>query len=212
VNYETQVLALIREGNPIQDPDTLTVDQSDSAVYLATLTTRSSEVTNLDTKQTEPTSTKRSMMPWLIAAGVAAVIGVAIIFAAQNTEEAPVVDQPTPTAGPVTIKTDIDRSVTPLQGTFEVTVGADALGCSSGTLVSMNSETFGKKDNVMTCESGPNTGTFTIIYDPTDTSRWNVLESSDDFAGLQGEGRISFVLPDASTVEETFEGDIEYTS
>jgi len=203
VNYETQILALIREGNPIQDPDTLTVDQSDSAVYLATLTTRSSEVTNLDTKQTEPTSAKRSIVPWLIAAGVAAIIGVAIIIAAQNTEQAPVVDQPTPTAGPVTIKTDVDRSVSPLSGTFEVTVGADVLGCSSGTVVQMESDSFGKKDNVMTCESGTNTGTFTIIYDATDTSRWNVLESSDDFAGLQGEGRISFVLG---------AGDIEYTS
>jgi hypothetical protein len=152
------------------------------------------------------------MVPWLIAAGVAAVIGVAIIFAAQNTEQAPVADQPTPTAGPVTIETDVDRSVSPLQGTFEVTVGADVLGCSSGTLVQMDSETFGNKDNVMTCESGPNTGTFTITYDPTDTSRWSVLESSDDFADLEGEGRMSFVLPSPSTVVETFTGNIEYTS
>jgi hypothetical protein len=117
----------------------------------------------------------------------------------------------TPTAGPVTIETDIDRSASPISGAFEVTVGADVLGCSSGTLVSMNSETFGKDDHVMTCESGPNTGTFTIIYDATDTSRWNVLESSDDFAGLQGEGRMSFVLG-TTTVAETFTGDIEYTS
>ena len=116
----------------------------------------------------------------------------------------------TPTAGPVTIETKVDRSESPLQGTFEVTVGADVLGCSSGTLVSMNSETFGKDDHVMTCESGPNAGTFTIIYDFSE-SRWNVLESSDDFAGLQGEGRMSFVLGE-TTVEETFTGDIEYTS
>ena len=211
MNYETQVLALIREGNPIQDPDTLTVDQSDSAVYLATLERRSSDMTNLETKQTEPTSPKRPVMPWLIAAAVAAVIGVAVIVSAQNTEQAPVAGQPTPTAGPVTIKTDIDRTLNPLSGTFEVTVGADLLGCTSGTLVSMDSETFGKRDNVMTCESGPNTGTFTINNDVTDTSRWSVLESTDDFAGLQGEGRMSFVLG-KTTVAETFEGDIEYTS
>jgi hypothetical protein len=118
----------------------------------------------------------------------------------------------TPTAGPVTIETDVDRSVSPLQGTFEVTVGADVLGCSSGTLVSMNSETFGKKDHVMTCESGSNAGTFTIVYDPGDLSNWSVLESADDFAGLQGEGHVSWVLPSASTLVETFTGDIEYTS
>jgi len=169
-------------------------------------------MTKSDTKPTESKNPRRPIVPWLIAVGVAAVIGVAIIIAAQNTEEAPVADQPTPTAGPVTIETDVDRSVSPLQGTFEVTVGADVLGCSSGTLVQMNSETFGKKDNVMTCESGSNTGTFTIVYDPVDTSRWTVLESSDDFAGLQGEGRLSWVLPNASTVVETFTGDIEYTS
>ena len=99
----------------------------------------------------------------------------------------------TPTAGPVTIETDIDRSASPINGTFEVTVGADVLGCSSGTVVQMQSETFGKRDNVMTCESGPNTGTFTIIY-ASEGFDWNVLESSDDFAGLQGEGLFSFVL------------------
>ena len=117
----------------------------------------------------------------------------------------------TPTAGPVTIETALDRTLSPISGTFEITVGADVLGCSSGTVVSMNSETFGKTDNVMTCESGPNAGTFTIIHDAGDTSRWNVLESSDDFAGLQGEGRISFVLGE-TTVAETYTGDIENTS
>jgi hypothetical protein len=141
---------------------------------------------------------------------VAAVIGLAIIVAAQNTEQAPVVDQPIPTAGPVTIKTDIDRTVSPLSGTFGVTVGADLLGCSSGTVVSMNSEKFGWDESVMTCESGANTGTFTIIHGGE--SRWSVLESSDDFAGLQGEGRMSFVLNSTTTVVETFTGDIEYTS
>jgi hypothetical protein len=121
-------------------------------------------------------------------------------------------DQPTPTAGPVTIETVLDLSESPIHGTFEVTVGADVLGCSGGTLVQMNSETFGKKDNVMTCESGSNAGTFTIVYDPGDLLYWDVLESSDDFAGLQGEGRMSGVFTNASTVEETFTGDIEYTS
>ncbi|MEE8406281.1 MAG: hypothetical protein V3S32_03955 [Acidimicrobiia bacterium] len=118
----------------------------------------------------------------------------------------------TPTAGPVTIQTDIDRSASPIQGTFEVTVGADVLGCSSGTVVQMQSETFGKRDNVMTCESGSNAGTFTIIYDPDDTPKWNVLESSGDFAGLQGEGGLSWVLPSPSSLAETFTGDIEYNS
>ena len=139
-----------------------------------------------------------------------AVLGLSIIGATQNSGEPPVAEQPISTAGAVTIETAIDRSVSPLAGTFEVTVGADVLGCSNGIVVSMNSETFGKTDHVMTCESGPNTGTFTIIFDYDDVSRWNVLESSGDFTGLQGEGRISFLLG-PTTVAETFTGDIEYT-
>ncbi|MCH8900647.1 MAG: hypothetical protein IH942_09195 [Acidobacteria bacterium] len=39
----------------------------------------------------------------------------------------------TPTAGPVTIETEIDFSTEPFHGTFEVIDGADVLGCSSGT-------------------------------------------------------------------------------
>ncbi|MCH7901921.1 MAG: hypothetical protein IH818_13605 [Acidobacteria bacterium] len=75
----------------------------------------------------------------------------------------------------------------------------------------MNSETFGKDDHVMTCESGSNAGTFTIIHSG-ELFDWSVLESSDDFAGLQGEGRFSFVFTSASRIVETFTGDIEYTS
>jgi hypothetical protein len=120
-----------------------------------------------------------------------------------------------PTAGPVTIETDIDRSASPsegtFEGTFEVTVGADVIGCSSGTLVRMQAETFGWSDEMMTCEAGPNTGTFTITY-RDELTDWSVLESSDDFTGLQGVGRLTFVFPDANSVEETFTGDIEYTS
>ncbi len=118
----------------------------------------------------------------------------------------------TPTAGPVTIETDIaDLSASPISGTFEVTVGADVLGCFSGTLAVMESEKFGWFDTVMTCESGPKTGTFTIT-DGGPQFDWSVLESSDDFAGLQGVGRMTFVLPSPTTAEETYTGDIEYTS
>lgn len=209
MTIETEVLALFEEGNPVPDLSDLDSVALDAAAYLATLEQRSSEVTQLETKQSEPTSTKRSMKPWLIAAGVAAVIGVAIIASTQNNEPAPIVTQPTPTTGPVTIETDVDRSVSPLSGTFEVTVGADVLGCSSGTLV--QSDTFGKLDNVMTCESGPNAGTFTIVYS-TEDFNWSVLESSDDFAGLQGDGRFSFVMTGSSGIVETFTGDVEYTS
>jgi hypothetical protein len=64
---------------------------------------------------------------------------------------------------------------------------------------------------VMTCESGSNTGTFTIYRANPALFVWNVRESSDDFAGLQGEGSWDFVMTSTSTVVETFTGDIEYT-
>jgi hypothetical protein len=38
-----------------------------------------------------------------------------------------------------------------------------------------------------------NCRTFTIVFDPPEGSDWSVLESSDDFAGLQGEGDYSWV-------------------
>ena len=89
-----------------------------------------------------------------------------------------------PASGPVTFKTMLNLSDPPVRGTFEVTTGADVLGCSSGTVVRVdNSETFG--NYVMTCESGSNAGTFTI-YHGGDLFVWNVLESSDDFADESG--------------------------
>jgi len=106
VNYETQVLALIREGNPIQDPDTLTVDQSDSAVYLATLTTRSSEMTQVEEEKKDPEE-RRPLIPWLAAAAAVVILGVALVLMNQGGEETPVVTEPTPTtaidASPTTV-------------------------------------------------------------------------------------------------------------
>ncbi len=119
----------------------------------------------------------------------------------------------TPTAGPVTIETEIDFSGTSSpRGTFEVTVGADVLGCSSGTFVDRPGIPE-KTHKVMTCESGSNAGTFTILFDPPGGLDWSVLESSDDFAGLQGGGDFSWVFSQSSqNGEETLTGDIEYTS
>ena len=94
---EEQVWTVLVETNPVPDVNQYGGDEVGGAAYLATLEPRSSEVTQLDTEQTEPTSPKRSMVPWLIAAGLAAVIGVAVIIASLNGEQAPVVDEPTPT-------------------------------------------------------------------------------------------------------------------
>ena len=97
MSTESQVMALLEEGNPETEISETAWSETTATAYLATLEQRSSEVTQLDTKQTDPTSSKRSMMPWLIAAALAAVVGVAIIVSNQNSGEVPVVDEPTPT-------------------------------------------------------------------------------------------------------------------
>ena len=62
--------------------------------------------------------------------------------------------------------------------------------------------------------SSSNAGTFTILFDPPGGLDWSVLESSDDFAGLQGGGDYSWVKDQNNSAkgEETVTGDIEYTS
>jgi hypothetical protein len=67
----------------------------------------------------------------------------------------------TPKEGPVTIVTQVDFSSRPVTGTFEVTEGADVLGCSSGAFVDGGSPTDGVQ-RVMACDSGSNEGSFTV--------------------------------------------------
>jgi hypothetical protein len=116
----------------------------------------------------------------------------------------------TPAAGPVTLRAKINLSDPTVAGTFTVDTGADVLGCSSGTVVQVNNSGL-SATNVMTCDSGPNAGTVTITRGGEDVRVWNVLESSDDFAGLQGEGSWDWALTGTGSVVETFTGDIEYT-
>jgi hypothetical protein len=131
----------------------------------------------------------------------------------------------TPKEGPVTIENQVDFSFRPVAGTFEVTEGADVLGCSSGTFVDSGSPNEGIQ-RVYTCESGSNEGSFTASFnfeaeelEESDNGTWTVVEGSDDFVGLQGSGDWSIVYP---TTDErsslhgigvgTWTGDINYTS
>jgi hypothetical protein len=127
----------------------------------------------------------------------------------------------TPTEGPVTIVSQIDFDGRPVVGTFEVTQGADVLGCSTGTI----EDEFFTNDNIhrlFTCESGSNEGTFTATFAITsephpesfvDNGTWSSLAGSDDFVGLQGSGEWSVVYsPDGPEGVDTWTGDINYTS
>jgi hypothetical protein len=120
-------------------------------------------------------------------------------------------------SGPITIEHQLDVSARPIAGTFEVTEGADTLGCSGGTFVDGDTG-----NRVMTC-SGPDTGTFTYTFNvvgsyagpgdqngPWRMGRNDVFGEADtpdatgDFIGLQGGGDWS-----GFGTTETITGDIE---
>jgi hypothetical protein len=125
-------------------------------------------------------------------------------------------------SGPVTIETSlatgIDFSTQGFSGPFEVTEGADTLGCSAGTWEDTRNDEPGDLQSVskfMTCSEG-DTGTFTINYIPggydTGTPQssegpWHIEDATADFTGLEGEG-------DYATVGEAeiLTGNIEYSS
>ncbi len=117
VSTESQVMALLEEGNPAIEVTETPWSETTAAAYLATLEHRSSEVTQLDTEQTEPTSPKRPLGPWLIAAAAAVILGVAIVLVTSNSETAPVATIPTPTtvvdAAPTTVAEVVVETTAP---------------------------------------------------------------------------------------------------
>jgi hypothetical protein len=118
-------------------------------------------------------------------------------------------------SGPITIETSIATSQ-PFGGPFEVTEGADTLGCSNGTWEDARNDEpepeLHSYSKLMTCSEG-DTGTFTINYVPgaydtgipgSSDGPWHIEDATADFAGLEGEG-------DYGTVgeHEILTGDIE---
>ncbi len=95
MNIEDQVLALIEEGNPISDPDALSVDQTDSTVHLARLDHRSSEVTQLETQPETSRNRRQPRWIWLVAAMVIA--GISLVAVNRMVDAGP------PAAVPVSV-------------------------------------------------------------------------------------------------------------
>ena len=133
----------------------------------------------------------------------------------KNTTTSVVVD-----ADRVAFETEVDFSTRPVTGTFEVTEGADVLGCSSGTFEDSGSPTDGVQ-RVMTCDSGSNEGSFSVALTfeaiagtVSDNGTWSVAEGSDDFDGLQASGDWSIVYDQTGggSGVGAWTGDINYTS
>lgn len=110
MNHEIQVIELIREGNPIPDPERLTVDQSDNAVYLAALQRRNSEMMPLEEEPGE--KGRRPTPTWVAAAVAIIVLGVALLLMSQGGEETPLATEPTPTTAVDTTPTTVPASTT----------------------------------------------------------------------------------------------------
>lgn len=90
---EEQVWKVVVDSNPVPDVNVYGREQIGGTAYLATLEKRSSEMTQVDTK---PTDEKGSgpKLTWLVAAVLAVVAGVAVIWLNQSNEGAPAT-QPT---------------------------------------------------------------------------------------------------------------------
>ena len=91
VTNEQRVKTLFAQANPIPDADLFDLDEIGGTAYLATLETRSSEMTQLDTKG-QNQKEKKTATPWLIAAAVAIVAGIGLIVVNQGNE-APLIGQ-----------------------------------------------------------------------------------------------------------------------
>jgi hypothetical protein len=116
-----------------------------------------------------------------------------------------------PAKGTVTIKTRIDFNVLPYTGTFEVSEGADILGCSAGSFVDTPMDDSVQK--LLTCESGASSGTFTAEFNPEENpGPWSIVAATEDFTGLAGGGGFSIVVDNATASGvETLTGEIEYS-
>ncbi len=134
------------------------------------------------------------------------------------TTEPATTTPPAPTTAAVTfeLSTDIGGSV-PI-GNFEVSEGAEALGCSGGRLYANTQDDEGASVlAVLTCEEGPKAGEFKVWFDlvALDDSgdnfegSWRIDGGTADFEGLEGDGELSGVRDTAANIiVQTHTGEI----
>jgi hypothetical protein len=115
--------------------------------------------------------------------------------------------------GSFTLVTDIDFRRAPYRGTFEVTEGADELGCSAGTFVDHDVALW-DVNKVLTCTDGERSGSFTIRFRPGPegaVSQWQFWPGTGDFTWIYGGGDFSFDYGDGrDSGVETLTGDVGF--
>lgn len=122
-----------------------------------------------------------------------------------------------PTKGMVTITTHMTSGPNPYNGTFEMTEGADVLGCSRGSFVDAPTGPAIRKE--LTCETGWKWGTFTAEFTPRDipgpgdqNGPWSIVGGTEDFSGVSGGGEFWVVYHQGeSSGVETLTGVIEFS-
>jgi len=97
-------------------------------------------------------------------------------------------------SGEIRIETTIDFDAEPVGGTFDVAVGAEFLGCRSGSVIEYEGPS-GITDEFI-CEDGDRDGAFVVRWTIVDgfegpgdvNGPWEVVDARGDFEGLTGEG------------------------
>jgi pimeloyl-ACP methyl ester carboxylesterase len=84
---------------------------------------------------------------------------------------------------------EIRTMLSPPEGTFEVTAGADALGCERGTLVddAFDWEGFSSSWH---CEAGEGSGSSFSMYLAPVTNEWSITSGTGDLEGVEASGFI----------------------
>ncbi len=152
MNSHDQLIALLEEGNPIPDPNALRRERVESAVYLATLKQRSSDVTQLHTRSKTEKTGKRNL--WLGLAAAAAILLVIGVFAVLDQEDTtpPITEVPTTTIADVIETTIPSPDAAALDGYWQ--------SSQFGLVLEDGSYSFTGPEQVL------DTGTYEILADP----------------------------------------------
>jgi hypothetical protein len=125
-------------------------------------------------------------------------------------EPAPITSGPAPTIdlGPdattVVLEFDFDDDAAEPSGEFEVSSGADELGCGSGTWVDRDlSDDLVVLTKELTCTEGERAGTIVVEQRQVGSDLWIVRSGTGAFVGLVAQGTGSY---DPSTGTEVWEG------
>lgn len=121
-----------------------------------------------------------------------------------------------PPKGKIAITTQIDFSAEPFHGTFEVSEGANVLGCERGSFVDTPTDDSILKE--LSCDAGERFGTFTVEFTPQEipgpgdlNGPWSIQEATGDFSGLSGGGDFRLIYGEDDSGVETLTGDIEFS-